>query len=223
MSEVDELSTPEVEKPYSYDAVIVLGAFMQRDKKTGEWRLPTIIEEDPGKVVGGHSRAIAVQQLYTEHASPLFIITGGVQKDEEGNPSASRAQTLANVITDKYKVPTESLAVVTTVGNTLGNIDDTVKFLQEHKDLLKEKKIAVLSNEWHLERALLMFGENEYFRNSGVELLPIAVEDILQRRSKHYEKWADQLNNSDAMKTRKKMEEKGIKDFKSGKYKPLSS
>lgn len=213
--------THEAPQEYSFDAVIVLGAFMHKNAKTGKWELPTIIEEDPGKVVGGHSRAIAVQQLFNERLAPKFIVTGGVQDD--GADGVSRAETLKQLMTQKYKVPEENVVAVTTVGNTLGNLDDTVKYLKAHPELLKLKKIAILSNEWHLERAMMMFSDNHYFDENNIELTAISSEEILLRRSKHYKKWVEALYASPQMQTRKKMERSGIDAYKKGTYKPLKS
>lgn len=211
------------EKPqdYSFDAVIVLGAFMHKNEKTGKWDLPTIIEEDPGKVVGGHSRAIAVQQILQEGLTPKFIITGGVQKDEAGG--VSRAETLKELITKKYKVPEDKVVAITTVGNTLGNLDDTVKYFKAHPEIFKLKRVAVLSNEWHLERAMMMFSDNPYFSENGIEVTPIAAEDLLIRRSKHYKKWVIDVNSHPGMEVRKRMEEQGREDYRKGTYKPLNS
>lgn len=215
----------ETEASYVFDAIVVHGAFMQKDKKTGQYKLPTIIQEDPGKVVGGHSRAIATAQLNSEKAAPIFLIGGGVQVDEEGNKT-SRAQVLTSLITDKYHIPKEKVVNIGGIegrGNTLGNINDVVDYLTNHPEILKLRKIGFLSNRWQLERSLLMFNNNSYFSENNIELVPIAVEDVLPRRSKHYKQWVEKLESSPEMEHRLKMEEKGIKDFKSGKYKPLSS
>lgn len=215
----------ELAPNYAFDAVIVHGAFMQKDKKTGQYKLPTIIQEDPGKVVGGHSRAIAVAQLNSENAAPIFLVGGGVQKDEEGNKT-SRAQVLASMITGKYHVPKEKVVNIGGIegrGNTLGNIEDAVEYLTNHPEILKTRKIGFLSNRWQLERALLMFNDNPYFSQNSIELVPIAVEDVLPRRSKHYKRWAEDLESSPEMEHRLEMEKRGIQDFKDGKYKPLSS
>ncbi|OIP57946.1 MAG: hypothetical protein COX79_05745 [Candidatus Levybacteria bacterium CG_4_10_14_0_2_um_filter_36_16] len=211
------------EKPqkYSFDAVIVLGAFMHKNEKTGKWELPTIIEEDPGKVVGGHSRAIAVQQMLNEGLTPKFIVTGGVQKDEADG--VSRAETLKELITKKYKVPEDNVVAITTVGNTLGNLDDTVKYFKEHPEILKLKRVAVLSNELHLKRAMMMFSDNAYFRENDIEITPIAAEDLLIRRSKHYKKWTEDVNSHPGMEVRKRMEKQGREDYRKGTYNPLSS
>lgn len=69
----------------------------------------------------------------------------------------------------------------------------------------------------------MMFEENPYFAENGIELVPIAAEDVLSRRSKHYGNWAIALDATDEMEHRLEMEEKGIQQLKSGKYKPLSS
>lgn len=224
-SSVEQFSKKETESQYQFDAIVVHGAFMQKDKKTGQYKLPTIIQEDPGKVVGGHSRAIATAELNSKNITPVFLVGGGVQVDEVGNKT-SRAEVLTNLIIDKYHVPREKVVNIGGIegrGNTQGNINDVVDYFMNHPEILKLKKIGFLSNRWQLERSLLMFNDNPYFSENNIELVPIAVEDVLPERSKHYKQWVEKLESSPEMTHRKKMEEKGIKDFKSGKYKPLSS
>ena len=219
--EAEVLTIPEKTK-YSFDAIVVLGAFMQKDKKTGQWRLPTIIEEDPGKVVGGHSRAIAAKQADLENLSPLFLVTGGQQADETGRKT-SRAQVLADLMTDKYKIPKEKVKVIGTIGNTMGNAEDTVNYLKAHPEVIKTKRLAILSNAWHLPRVKLIFVQNPYFAELGIELIPLTAEELLKRRSKHYRHWAKKLEATSEMAHRQQMEKQGIKALTSGKYKPLSS
>lgn len=207
---------------FPFDVIVVLGAFMQKDNVTGEWKMPTIIEEDPGKVVGGHSRAIATRQLFNENQAPIFLVTGGMQKDDE-NPPVSRAEILAGLMKKKYKIPQENVKAITTIGNTLGNIDSVVDYFRDHSEIIKKKKIGILSNRWHLDRAKLMFDDADFFQAEGIGLEYIAVEDVLKRRSKHYEKWEATLEGSDEMKQRRRMEEKGIDAYLKKEYKPLNN
>lgn len=215
----DKSSSPETFCNYPLDAVIVLGAFMK--KSSQGWKIPTYIEEDPGKIVGGHSRAIAVRQLFDERYAPRFIVTGGVQRDTDKD--ASRADILANLITQKYGVPDDQVVPITTVGNTLGNLHDTVSYLERNKAVLKKRKIGILSNDWHLPRAGIFFQDHPYFTNNAIELVELSVEDILMRRSKRYKGWVEKVRNSDAMKIRIELEAQGIEDYFAGRYKPLNA
>lgn len=219
--ESENLPKVEIEKQ-KYDAIVVLGAFMQRGKD-GSWKLPTIIEEDPGKVVGGHSRAIAAEQAYIEGLSSLFLVTGGVQTDD--NESVSRAQILADLMTDKYDIPKGVVEVIGTYGNgnTMGNVRDVVNYLESHPEIIKNGRLGILSNNWHLERALVIFSQNPYFEDNQIELMPIVAEDLLEKRSNHYSLWRKSLESTPEMKHRMSMEKKGMEALSSGKYKPKSS
>lgn len=218
--EVFEQTSPQ-EKfcNYPLDAVIVLGAFMQ--KGSHGWKIPTYIESDPGKIVGGHSRAIAVKQLFDEKCASTFIITGGLQKDSTGD--VSRAETLAKLITERYKVPEEHVVAITTVGNTLGNLNDTILYLEDHKEIYKKRRIGVLSNEWHIPRSMIFFENNPYFSENGIELFEISAEDVLTRRSEKYARWIEKVRGSGAMHIRIQMEAQGIEAYFAGNYQPLNA
>ena len=215
-------STSQKDRSYSFDAIVILGANMKKDKKTGRWVLPAVVKEDPGKAVLGFARPIAAKQAFKENLAPMFLVTGGWQFDETGQKT-SRAQVLADIMVDKYKIPRRVVKVIGTVGNTLGNVEDTVRYLQVHPKPIKTKRLAILSNDWQLPRAKLFFEAHPYFRKQNIKIEALSVEELLVRSSKSYEDWIKKIYSSPEMIHRLKMEKKGIEDFKLGKYKPLSS
>ena len=207
----------------SSDTIVVLGARMQRGIKTGEWLFPTIVPDDPGKVVAGHSRAIAASQLFSENNSLTFLITGGMQTEANGE-TASRARQLTKCIVGKYAVPKDAVVSIGGAGgNTQGNAGDLVEYLEQHPGMAHHgAKIGILTNRFHMERALALFAQNPYFQEHGIELVPIIVEDILRRRSVHYEKWEERLNETEEMKTRLALERQGLKALTAGTYKSVA-
>lgn len=209
-------------KKYQFDAIVVLGANMKKDKQTGNWLLPAIIKEDPGKIVLGFTRPIAVRQAFKEELAPIFLVTGGRQTDDNGQ-EASRAKILADLMTEKYKIPKDKVRVIGKIGNTMGNVEDTVRYLVDHPNIIKSKSIAILTNDWQLPRAKLFFEKQEYFQKQHIKIFPLSVEKLLIRYSKRYSSWIKEMYSSPEMMHRLKMEEKGIDDFKSGRYKSLSS
>ena len=216
------LSKLQREKKYQFDAIVVLGANMKKDKKTGNWLLPAIIKEDPGKAVLGFTRPIAAKQAFKENLSPLFLVTGGWQDDEAGLKT-SRAKVLADLMIEKYKIPKEKIKVIGTIGNTLGNVADTVSYLIDHPKIIKSRRIAILTNNWQIPRAKLFFEKQPYFQKERIELVPLSAEKLLIRYSKRYLSWVKKIYSSSEMTHRLKMERKGIEDFRSGRYKSLSS
>lgn len=212
----------EEEIPYEYDLIVVLGANMKKNEKTGRWTLPTILEEDPSKVVGGHSRIIAAKEAYEENLTP-FLVAGGVQKDKDTGQEVSRAEVMANLMVDKYQIPKDKIRIVKTASHTLGNAEGVVNFLKSHPELMKRKRIALLTNAYHLPRAKLFFQSSPFFQEEGIQIEPLPAEKMLIRRSKRYKRWLGKLEETPQMTHREEMEKKGIKEFKAGKYKPLNS
>jgi len=115
------------------------------------------------------------------------------------------------------------VVAITTVGNTLGNLNDTILYLEDHKEIYKKRRIGVLSNEWHIPRSMIFFENNPYFSENGIELFEISAEDALTRRSEKYTKWIEKVRGSDAMHIRMQMEAQGIEAYFAGNYQPLNA
>ena len=207
--------TPEKETDYPYDLIVVLGANAKKDRR-GSWKLPTILEEDPGKIVAGHSRAIACVEAYKENLAPIFLITGGLQENGE---IVSRAELMADLIVNKYKVPREKVEVINSEPNTLGNVEAAVSFLRNHPEIIKRRRIGILTNDWHLPRAKEMFESNPYFIENSIEVVPFPVEELLEVRSGHYTKWIQRVRERPEMRERMRLEKNGLVDLKAGRYK----
>jgi uncharacterized SAM-binding protein YcdF (DUF218 family) len=105
----------------------------------------------------------------------------------------------------------------------MGNAQDVARYLAAHPEIIKTKRLAILSNRYHLKRARLIFESHPYFQRQGITFEPLPTEKLLVRRSKHYQTWVTKLYKTPQMVQRRRMEQKGIKDLKSGKYNPLSS
>lgn len=213
--------TPDCETPvkYPFDVIVVLGADIQKNPVTGKFIFNNLIEEiDPSKkLLGARSRAIAVAQAFNERLAPRFLITGGRQRDLDGKET-TKAKVLSEYIEQKLQIPSEFLTPIGKIGNTLGNIKDTVSYLSEHPELLSRKRIAILTNEFHIPRAIEMFGSDQFFEMRDIEITPLSVEELLSRRSIHHARWITSLNNNPIMQEVKRREEKGLKDFKKGEY-----
>jgi hypothetical protein len=208
----------------SLDMIVVLGASMDQDPTTKQWRLGNIVKSDSSRLVGGHSRAVAAKQIYEQGFEGLFIVTGGMQTDLNGN-KVSRAKIMANTITNKYNVPADITIAIGQDGhgNTLGNIEDTVNFLNRNSSVIKNGKIGLLTNEWHITRTLFMFKKEPFFGEDGVEIKPIIVEDILSQISKLHRRWVRTFQNLPEMRQREELEKSGIKAYSEGNYKPYNS
>lgn len=207
-----------LEKEFPYDALVVLGAVMDWSDANKRWEFPTIIERYPGKLVMGKARAIAASEL--EGEAPVTLVTGGRDIHPETGESASRASELAKLMTERYKMSKETVIPIGTAeaGSVMGNVENVVAYLQNNPGILRRHRIAILSPRFQKERAELMFEANPYFKEQGVTIEWLVVEDILERRDPRYKKWADAVYSTPEAEINRELEEQGIKDLKEGRY-----
>jgi hypothetical protein len=212
-------STENDKKTYKYDAIVVLGAMMEWNKKTNSWEFPTIIDRYPGKLVEGKARAIATREI--QDLASTILVTGGSDINPETGQTNSRAVELSRLITERYKVPKGKVVPIgtQTKGDTQGNVDNVIEYLKRHPDLLTRKKIAILSPRFQKERAEIMFNQNPYFNQNQIDIEWLIVEDILGIRHPLYKKWEKKVYNTEAASINRQMEQKGIADLKAGEYK----
>lgn len=204
------------------DAIIVPGANMVFDQRTGKWKFKTIVNGDQGRQFsGGPSRILAAQQIAEEGFTGAFVVTGGTQTGPDGE-KASRADILAQEI--QRKIPGGKVIPIGAdgSGNTLGNVENTVNFLQRNGNLVEQGRIGLLTNDPHITRASLMFLRNPFFSDEGIELRPVVVEDVLKRRSPLYTSWINAISGLDDYTAYLDLEAQGIIDLFSEKYTPRS-
>lgn len=215
----EKLRGQEIDKNYDYDALVVLGAVMEWNRKAKKWEFPTVIERYPGKLVEGKARAIAASEL--QNIAPRILVTGGSDINPETGDLASRAYELAKLIEEKYDVPHDKLVIIgkSESGNTRGNVENIVDFFKSNPELTERKKIAILAPNFQLDRAKFMFNDNPYFNDNNIEINFISVEDVLGKRHPLYKNWAEKVYKSDAAKVNREMERKGLSDLKNKNYK----
>lgn len=208
------------EKDFPYDALVVLGAVMDWSDTKKRWEFPTIVERYAGKLVMGKARAIAASELDQE--APVTLVTGGREIHPETGEGASRASELAKLMTERYKMSKETVIPIGTAeaGSVMGNVENVVAYLQNNPEILKRRRIAILSPRFQKERAELMFDANPYFKEQGIGIEWLVVEDILERRHPLYKEWADAVYRRPEAELNRRLEEQGIKDLKAGRYKP---
>ncbi len=213
------LTPEENESEPKYDALLVLGACMEWDAEKKEWTFPTWVPEEIYKpeLVMGKARAIATSAI--EDQAEVILVTGGPQNNPETNEIASRAVELGRLI-NEYGVPSEKIVPMGKGGNTLKNAEDTAAYLKEHPQIIKNKRIGVLSPRSQHERPKEMFEMDPYFKKNGIEVDWIIVDDILEGRNPRYEKWTEALYKNPKYAKVLKSEQQGLKDLQSGTYKP---
>lgn len=208
----------EEEKRPQYDALVVLGAVMAWDERRKTWAFPTIIPHYTGKLVMGKARALAVREIQSSAA--CILVTGGSDKNPVTGKNDSRSIELSKLITERYGVPKDKVFPIGAgnASHTQGNVQNLCMFLKEHPRVVQRGRIAILCLRSHRERAQLMFQSNPYFREHGIELDWIIVEEVLEARSPRYKKWADRVSATKEAAINKKMEQQGIHAFLQGTY-----
>jgi len=203
-----------------FDALLVLGAVMEWNDKRSRWEFPSIIQHYAGKLVIGKARALATREVQDE--APIILVTGGSDKNPRTGEIESRSVELSKLMTERYKIPKEKITSMGKIGasHTAGNIENLIQYLEDHPEVLKTKRIGILSPRFQKERVALMFEENPYFKDCGIKLEWLIVEDILEDRDPRYKKWADALYATPEAEINRQMEQKGIENLHSGKYKP---
>lgn len=223
MSSIDQPRSGERFPKQKYDVLVVLGAVMRWNPEKNEWDFPTIMkpEEYPGRLVMGKARAIAASHIHED--ADKMLVTGGSQSNPETGEAASRSEELAHLIT-RYGVPQEKVLAIGTTGarHTMGNVENVIDYLEKHADVLERRCIAVLSPRFQLERAREMFDANPYFKEKGITIEWLTVEDVLEARHPHYKKWVDAVDATSEAAENRVMEKEGLKALREKRYKPKS-
>lgn len=208
------------ERKYSYDALLVLGAVMEWDKSRKMWDFPAIIPRYAGKLVMGKVRALAASLL--SNLAPVVLVTGGSDVNPETGERVSRSVELTKLMTGVYKIPENKVVPMGTAeaSHTLGNAENLIQFIKDHPEILKQKRIAVLSPRFQAERARMMFEKNSYFEEHGVVVEWLIAEDEIEKRHPEMKRYFDWIYSTPEAEENRQMEERGIEDLRLDKYKP---
>lgn len=217
---LEPISNPEsMEKEPKYDALLVLGACMEWDPKKNEWTFPTWVPPEiyGPELVMGKARAIATAEIAKD--ASVVLVTGGPQEHPETKEKHSRAKELSRLIKE-YGVGEEKVISMGKGGNTLKNAEDTADYLEKNPEVLKQKKIAILSPQFQQKRAKMMFDKHPYFKEHGIDVDWVIVEDVLEGRDPKYKEWTEALYQNPKYGKVLQSEIKGIRDLNSGEYTP---
>lgn len=261
--------------------VVMLGARTVNPKGLEHWQFPFFVPNQtnvgtslPGEVSGGFSRMRAIQSEHERTAkgprSMRVLVTGGREKSGH-----SRADEAAKQLISRYGLP-ETSVVTLRAGSTMGNADAAVEYIKEHgTELQGITDIEVVTNDYHMLRAWIMFSErllkltsnkdlevssedkvkirsileeglpgeqgddwsaervkktrdevmailSPYFSESGLRVVPLVVEEVLDtagETDRARAKYAQLLRNNKWVKETLAFEYKGIKDLLDGAYK----
>lgn len=213
----ERIRSPEQQSPI--DAIIILGAKLQWDASHKQWYLPKIEDGNFLEALDGWERAYAAHFLYRKHAGmPILLVTGGFDEDKQTGIRASRAEAIADVLISEFHIPQESVYVIHTDGNTIGNIKGIAQLLDSNETLRsKAHSFAILANASHLARAHYFFSDPTIFPHA-LPLRSLSIESVLVESGRISQEYLSQQLQSRHMKKRFETDMQGIHDYILGTY-----
>jgi hypothetical protein len=148
--------------------------------------------EDECGFLHGEIRVAAVKVLIRKRLTKEVVVVGGPIKDGQ-----SKVELIAEMIKNDL-VPVKKLE---SRPNTRSNVEVIKNYLSGKDD--KEKN-GLLTNFYHLPRALRLISEN------GYKLVPIAAEAVLLADDPHWESAIKRWYSEESMKKRLFFEIKGL-------------
>ena len=190
----------------------------------------SVKEGMPKEVSGGDSRMRAIQQLYEEFLEKKengssaenfhVFTTGGEEKIKLGESEEvlflSRANEARKKLIAKYDLPKEIMAeAVSSSGSTIGNAAAVSHWIKNHHDINianDVKEVEIVTNEFHMMRAWIMFSM-AFYKNEFGKDIEISQEDILAIEKILDETLSDENNGDKTELTEiQKIFEKYLKD-----------
>lgn len=200
------------------NAIAVLGGGLVKEK--GKWRTTDFNESDNFGAMGDRLRVTAADYLFKKDPEQIIIVLGGKGqlKDIPGALAVSRVikQELVDLGVPADKIIKEEES------------RDTYQQLMELKKIIQGRKVekaVIISNKYHLPRLKAMIKRcpkllalKKMLAVSRLKLKS-AEEVVVKHDSKIWQKIIIEAYSSSAMKERIKLEKKGVKDIKEGRYK----
>jgi len=198
-------------------AIFLLGGGLKKDAD-GNWR--TTNYDEPGDnfgVSGDRLRVVAATYLYKNDPEQIIIASGGKGQLKDIPDAPTVSQVIKKELIE-LGIPEDKIIEENNSGNTYDQ-------LREAKRLAKEtnfNKIGFLSNKWHLPRIKVMlesFVELKEIYNLAEVDFKDAEDTVLQYDRGTWQDIIESAFKSEGLKKRIELEEKGIMDIKTGKYK----
>lgn len=205
-------------KKYS-KAIVVFGGGLVKEK--GKWRTTNFSDKgDKFGALGDRLRVVAANYLYKDNPEQIIIASGGRGQVKTGSDEPAVATVIKKEL-EELAVPADKIIKETKSKNTCAELIELQKIIKERE----LKMITIISNKYHLPRlqamvkyCLELVELKKMFAVSKLIIKP--AEDILIKYDPAaWRKIIAKAYNSAGMKERIKLEEKGVKDIKAGKYK----
>ena len=196
------------------EVILILGGILIKDKN--KWRTTNFDDQgDNYGALGDRLRVLAGNLQYQKNKEAVIIAAGGLGQLE----GIKDAPTVASVIKSELielGVPKEKIIIEAKSGTTYEQLQLNIKNIQA----VGAEKIFIISNRYHLPRikALIKYKPRlQEFYGQNSELVEAEKVLILHNPQKWENKLAS-IYESQGLKDRISLEQKGIDDIKSGKY-----
>jgi uncharacterized SAM-binding protein YcdF (DUF218 family) len=155
-----------------------------------------------GLYLGGAVRMQSVVDFEKSDTTPKLIVVGGWTKEDEWK----KINDMRNFLVENG-ISSKKIIRVISDPDTLGNMRAIYKTL---KDDLQGKRVGVLTNFYHLPRAMYFANDQKF--NWSVNFVPICAESVIALDKSSY------LKNKTSFIKRITMEIKGLRDWVSNNY-----
>ncbi len=201
------------------NAIAVLSAGVKKNN-AGKWVSTDLTKEDNKLgAPGGKLRVIAASYLYKEYPEAIVIAIGGrgwdVKDDESSRPDLSEIlkRELMELGVPKYGILEE---------NKSNKTFEQLKELKKIIDCEKFSETTIITNDYHLARVKAMMEYDNELNElivSGRIALQSAEDILLKYDKENWQNTIEKMYNSEEMKKRIEMENKGVEQIKKGVYK----
>lgn len=201
----------------SFDHIVLLAAGI-KEGLSGRWVSTDLSAEDHASSAPGGKLRIEAVAILAQKNPVAKVLTGGNTGFDVPSGPPDRpllADILFSELTE-FGVSPERIILEHKSNTTYQSLTQ----LQEREKVLGLNKIAIVSNRYHLPRleALLKIQFQQFLENVEVQL--VAAEDILIEHDEvRWKKFVEKSYSSEFMQQRIRMEDQGLKDLLSGKYK----
>lgn len=195
-------------------AVAIIGGGLK--KENHKWRTTNFDEGDNFAVQGDRLRVVAGSYLFKDNPKLLIIASAGKGQYKDISDVPTVAEVIKKELVE-FGVPIENIIKKEQPGNTWQQLQEFKKVIYK-KELLE---VMIISNKYHLPRIKAMIESDTKLRGlfkKSIIKLQSAEEVCLKYDKGKWQKIIKDAYNSQAMKERIKLENKGVRDIKSGKY-----
>lgn len=196
-------------------AIVILGGGLKKDAN-GKWASAGFNDRNKFGAMGARLRVQAAYVLYSKNPKQIIIASGarGIYKNIDGMP------TVAEVIEKELK----DLGVEKNSILKEEKSDNTYQQLQELKKIVNKEdlgNVSVVSNRYHLPRIQAMIETDDELHAllniKRIELVS-AEEILIEHDPNQWKEKIEKAYQGKEMKKRIALEEKGMRDIKSGTY-----